>query len=193
METAMILNSVHESSLRNRRQRGFTLVEVLMSMVVITVGLVTLLGAFSVAMTATQMAKQDMVAKQLAQEAMESIVTARETANVTWPQILNSGGAGAGIFVPGFQPIRKAGADGVIGTADDAADVMETVQDPGPDGIVGTPDDPPPTPLNNFQRQIVIAPTGTGDLRTVTITVQYTPARGGVRSYVLSGMISQYR
>jgi prepilin-type N-terminal cleavage/methylation domain-containing protein len=176
----------------NQAKRGFTLIEVLVSMVVITVGLISLLAAFGVAMQATNTAREDMIAKQLAQEAMESIVTARETANVTWAAIQNVGPAGA-IFVTGLQPIRQAGADGIIGTADDAAAPAETMNDPGPDGIVGTADDGAPIPLTKFQRQIVIGPTATPDLRTVTITVQYTTTRNVTRSYILSGMVSQYR
>jgi prepilin-type N-terminal cleavage/methylation domain-containing protein len=174
------------------RTRGFTLVEVMVSMAVITIGLMTLLAAFGVAMGATHTAKEDMIAKQLAQEAMESIVTARETADITWDQIQNVG-PGNGIFVTGLQPIRQAGVDGIIGTADDSAAPMETMQDPGPDGIVGTADDSAPTPLINFQRSIAIAPTAVPDLRSVTITVQYIASNGRTRSYVLSGMISQYR
>ena len=187
---APIQNSV--SCKANQNTRGFTLIEVLVSMVVITVGLISLLAAFGVAMQATNTAREDMIAKQLAQEAMESIVTARETANVQWSAIQNVGPVGA-IFVTGLQPIRQAGPDGVIGTADDGAAPAETMQDPGPDGIVGTPDDGPAIPLTKFQRQIVIGPTATPDLRTVTITVQYTTTRNVTRSYVLSAMISQYR
>jgi prepilin-type N-terminal cleavage/methylation domain-containing protein len=176
----------------NRTSGGFTLIEVLISIVVITIGLVSLLAAFGVAMQATQAAKQDMIAKQVAQEAMEAIVTARETANVTWAQIQNVGPTG-GIFVTGLQQVRQAGADGIIGTADDSAAPMESMQDPGPDGIVGTSDDGPAIQLTNFQRSIVIQPAATPDLRTVTITVQYATDGGRIRSYILSGMISQYR
>jgi prepilin-type N-terminal cleavage/methylation domain-containing protein len=176
----------------NQSRRGFTLIEVLVSILVITVGLLSLLAAFGVAMEATHTAKEDMLAKQLAQEAMESIVTARETANVTWSQIQNVGPSG-GIFVTGLQPVRQAGADGIIGTADDSAAPAETMQDPGPDGIVGTADDGPPIQLTNFRRSILLAQAATPDLRTVTITVQYTTTRNQTRSYILSGMISQYR
>src|SRR5437016_7034670 len=123
METTMI--KTRPLRFASGRQYGFTLLEVLISIVVITIGLISLLGAFAVAMAATQTARQDMVAKQLAEEAMESIITARETADATWDQILNVGGGG--IFVTGLQPIKKPGVDGIIGTADDAAALAETM------------------------------------------------------------------
>src|ERR1041385_4321981 len=194
METTMTPMRTSTLHFTSRRQCGFTLLEVLISIVVITIGLISMLGAFGVAMAATQTARQDMVAKQLAQEAMESVVTAHETADATWDQIQNVGGAGTpGIFVTGAQPINKPGVDGIVGTADDAAALPETMQEPGPDGIVGTADDPAPTPLTNYQRTIAITPTATGDLRNVTITIQYSAPRSATRTYVLAGMISQYR
>ncbi len=176
---------------RLRNTQGFTLIEVLISIVVITIGLITLLGAFGMSLVAMQTSQQDMIAKQLAQEAMESIITARQTANVTWDQIQNKG-IGNGIFVTGLQPIRQSGVDGIFGTTDDAAAAIETMQNPGPDGIVGTADDPAPTQLTNFQRSILIRNAATANLRSVTVTIQYiTPNMN--KSYVLSGMISQYR
>lgn len=191
MEAAMTITPTHKNHFPAcNDEKGFTLIEVLVSMVIVTIGLVALLGSFSVAMSATHIAKQDMIAKQLAQEAIESIVTARETANIAWDQIQNVG-PGNGIFSTGLRDINQAGPDGVIGTADDAT--PESIQDPGPDGIMGTGDEPSPVPLTNFKRSIVIGPTASGDLRTVTITVQYTNQRGLIRSYVLSGMVSQYR
>jgi prepilin-type N-terminal cleavage/methylation domain-containing protein len=193
METAMKIGSNTRSCRpTNQGQRGFTMLEVMISIVVVTVGLMSLLAAFSVAMASTQTAKQDMIAKQLAQEAMESIITARETANADWTQIQNVG-PGNGIFVTGFQSIRQAGPDGVIGTADDSGAPMATTQEPGPDGIVGTADDPAPVPLTNYKRSIVIAPGTSADLRTVTITVRYSTRGNATRSYVLSGIVSQYR
>ncbi len=106
----------------NRQQQGFTLLEVLISMFVLTVGLVSMLGVFATAMAATQTAQQDMIAKQLAQQAMETIYTARETANITWDQIQNVGGAGSpGIFRTGLQPIKQVGTDGIMDTINDGA------------------------------------------------------------------------
>lgn len=181
---------------RRNGQQGFTLIEVLISMVVLTIGMVSLLGVFGMALAKTQSTQEDMIAKRIAQEAYEAIFTARETANVQWAQIQNTGAGG--IFLSGFQPVYNAGADGIIGTADDAASGIETMVLPGPDGIVGTADDIN-VPLTNYQRSISITPVVSGgvaaaDLRNITITVQYYTAPSQFpKTYVLSGFISQYR
>jgi len=175
--------------------------EVLISMFVLTIGLVSMLGVFATAMAATQTAQQDMIAKQLAQQAMETIFTARETQNVVWAQIQNVNGAGPGLFVTGLQPIRQAGTDGIFGTGDDAAAPALTMTLPGPDGIVQTANgattpagDDVIVPLTNYQRSITITNTASADLRQIVITVQYMAAGLKVpRQYVLSGFISQYR
>ena len=182
------------------KQRGFTLVEVLISMVVLTIGLVSLLGIFAMAMAKTQGSQQDLIAKQVAQEAYEALFTARETANISWAQIQNvgTGSIPDGIFVTGLQQVRQAGAEGIMGTADDSAAPVQSMTLPGPDGIVGTTDDIT-LPLTNFQRSIAITPVVNGgviasDLRTVTVTVQYyTPQSKFPTTYILSGFISQYR
>ena len=109
----------------SRTQSGFSLIEVMVSMVILVVGLVSLLGVFGVAMASTQTSQLNGTAKQLANEAIESILTARETANVTWTQIQNTGAGG--IFVGGFVPINCAGVDGIVGTVDDAGAALENV------------------------------------------------------------------
>jgi type II secretory pathway pseudopilin PulG len=183
-----------------RGQRGFSLVEALVSAVILTVGLCALLGVFTLALAANQTSQQDLIAKQMAQEAMEALLTARETANIQWQQIQNvgTGQIPDGIFVVGMQPINQAGVDGIIGTADDAVAPPQTMTLPGPDGIVGTADDIV-APLTSYQRQISITPAvvagvAATDLRTVTITVQYNvPQMGRNKTYVLSEFISRYR
>jgi prepilin-type N-terminal cleavage/methylation domain-containing protein len=184
----------------SRTQRGFSLIEVMVSMVVLLVGLISLLGVFGIAMAATQTSQENATAKQLANEAMEGILTARETANITWAQIQNVG-PGGGIFLPGFNPIWNPGLDGIIDTADDAASGFQTLELPGPTGVfAGTC--PPDTCLllTNFQRQIQI--TAVNDafgnpiptLRAVTITVKYTTPQSSMpRQYVLNTFISPYR
>jgi prepilin-type N-terminal cleavage/methylation domain-containing protein len=182
-------------------QQGFSLIEVMISMAILVIGLLSLLGVFGIAMASTQTSQQNNTAKQLANEAMEGILTARETANITWAQINNTGGAG-GIFVPGFQPINCAGIDGIIGTLDDAACGPQLLELPGPNGIFAGAC-PPDTclPLTNFLRQIQILPVtppGGGPplttLRQVVITIQYTTPQNRIpRQYILSSFISPYR
>ena len=184
----------------SQAERGFTLVEVMISLVILTVGLLSMLSVFGIAMAATQTAQENGTAKQLANEAVESILTARETANVTWNQIQNTGSGG--IFVPGFVAVNCAGVDGIVGTADDAACGPQILEQPGPTGIYAGACPPDVcTPLTNFQRQIAILPVfpvgslvPIPTLRALTITVQYnTPQFKLPRQYVLNTYISQYR
>jgi prepilin-type N-terminal cleavage/methylation domain-containing protein len=206
MGTAMIRHS-RNARAPKEAQGGFSLIEVMVSMVVLTVGLVSLLGVFGPAMASTQTSQQDMVAKQLANEAYESIVTARNTAQITFDDIQNvgstncsvTGASTCGIFLTGPQQIYSGGNDGIYGTADDAASAQRQVlHDPGPDGIFGTADDVY-IPLTGYQRTFAIGNVYNAQnelvssLRSVTITVQYTTAQMQTqKTYVLSSYISQF-
>jgi prepilin-type N-terminal cleavage/methylation domain-containing protein len=192
-----IIGRAGNSRVRKPAERGFSLLEVVISMAVLTVGLVSLLGVFGLAMASTQTSQQDMIAKQLANEALESIVTARNTSQVTWAQVQNV--ANGGIFLDGTNPIYLAGADGIVGTADDAVAGEQTLIEPGPDGIFGTADDVQ-IPLTGYQRTILISPVldSSGNLvptlRGVNISVQYATSQAKLpKTYVLSSFISQYR
>jgi hypothetical protein len=173
------------------------LAEVLVSMFVLTTGLISLAAVFSLAMASTQTSQLDLAAKQMASETMESIFTARQTTELSWDSIQNT--SAGGIFVGGFNPIYKSGNDGMIGTADDAAAGVRTLVLPGPDGVVGTSDDIT-TQLTNFQRKIDITPVvdangnTAADLRSLTITIQYNVPQTTVKkNYILTSYISQYR
>lgn len=195
MATSII--SRGEARLRKQAERGFSLIEVMVSMVVLTVGLVSLLGVFGLAMASTQTSQEDMIAKQLANEALESIVTARNTAQVSWSQVQNV--SNGGIFLDNANPIYLPGADGIVGTADDVLAGQQTLTAPGPDGIFGTSDDVQ-IPLTAYQRTILVSPIYdingnlTTTLRSVNITVQYATTQSKLpKSYVLSTFVSQYR
>jgi len=194
--------------MRKRAEGGFSLLEVLISMVVLTVGLVGLLAVFGVATAATQTSQNDMIAKQVANEAYESIVTARNTSQISWDDIQNvgstncpiSGAATCGIFLAGLNPIYQPATTGVnagiVGTSNYLGE--QTLEEPGPDGTYGDADDLM-IPLTNYQRTIQIAQLQDADgnvvptLRSITITVQYTvPQRNGPKTYVLNSYISQY-
>jgi prepilin-type N-terminal cleavage/methylation domain-containing protein len=196
MDTS-IIGRAGNTRVRKQPERGFSLLEVVISMAVLTVGLVSLLGVFGLAMASTQTSQQDMIAKQLANEALESIVTARNTSQVTWAQVQNV--ANGGIFLDGTTSIYLPGADGIVGTTDDAVAGEQTLTEPGSDGIFGTADDVQ-IPLTGYQRTILISQVldSSGNvvptLRGVNITMQYTTSQAKLpKTYVLSSFISQYR
>jgi len=156
-------------------------------------------------MASTQTSQQDMIAKQLANEALESVVTARNTSQIEWDDIQNVGATCSsssgtcGLFVTGAIPIYKAGADGIFGTADDSIAGMQTLTEPGPDGIFGTADDVS-IPLTGYKRTILISPVVDSNnnvvssLRGINITVQYSTTQTRLpKTYVLSSFISQYQ
>ena len=181
-----------------RLQHGFSLLEVVISMAILTIGLVSLAGVFGLAMASTQESQQDMIAKQIANEALESIVTARNTAQVTWDSIQNT--SDGGIFLNGFQQAYMPAGDGILGTADDVTGAQYvTITEPGPDGVYGTSDDIS-LPLANYQRQVQIQPVTDANgivissLRAINVTVRYNAPKTRVpKTYVLTSFISQFR
>ena len=198
---AAMMGQGRNSPMPKGAQSGFTLLEVLVSMTVLTVGLVSLLGVFGLAMASTQTSGQDMIAKQLANEAYDSIVTAHNTTQIDWDDIQNvlstscpiSGAATCGIFLTGPQQIYNAGADGIYGTADDAASGQrQYLHDPGPDGIYGTPDDVY-IYLTGYQRTITITNVNE-TLRNVTITIQYAVTQAQLpKTYTLTSYVSEFQ
>jgi type IV pilus modification protein PilV len=196
-----------QGSRTRKSQVGFSLIEVVVSMAILTIGLVSLLGVFGLAMASTMTSQEDMIAKQLANESLESIVTARNTSQMTWDDIQNvgstncpvTGASSCGIFVASAQSIYNAGADGIFGTADDSSAGLMVLDEPGPDGKYGDTDDVL-FPLTPYQRTIAIAQVNDSNgnpiasLRSVNVTIQYSTSQSKLqKSYVLSSYISQYR
>jgi type II secretory pathway pseudopilin PulG len=182
---------------KKRGEEGFTLIEVVVSICVITVGLLAMLAVFGLAIASTQASQQDMIAKQLASEAMENIFTARDTDQVdpamtpprgiVWGDIQNV--SQGGIFVDGQMAISQPGADGIIGTSDDGPAMTLDVADAN-GGLSGKT-----MSLTNYKRQTTIANvTGDGSVRNIQIVITYTTPRSPFpKTYTLSGYISQYR
>jgi type II secretory pathway pseudopilin PulG len=187
-----------QKSARTGRQRGFTLLEAMISTVIVTVGLVSMVAVFAVAVGSTQTVQLDILARQKATEALESVYTARETSQITWAQIQNISAGGTGIFTAGMVPLTDPGPDGLDGTADDVA--ASTITVPGPSGVL-TGASPPDVPivLSNFKRQILITSVNNPDgstnanLRQITVTIQYPTSINKQRTYTVQALISSFR
>jgi type II secretory pathway pseudopilin PulG len=160
---------------------------------VLTTGVIGAAAVLTTGMQNLSSSPQDVIAAQKAQQAIEAVYAARDSHKLTWAQVRNVVGAGsdAGVFLDGPQPLRTAGPDGLVNTADDDPGV-ETLQFPGPDQILGTADDVF-VALNGFTREIYIRDVASegGNLRTVTVTVKYQNGPA-TRTFVLSTLISSY-
>ena len=100
-------------ALKKHQQRGFTLIEAMIAMVVLTIGMCGVIATLATAITATASAQEDLVARHKALEAMESIYAARNSQQVPFAQINNV--ANGGIFLGGAQQLQCAGPDGILG------------------------------------------------------------------------------
>jgi prepilin-type N-terminal cleavage/methylation domain-containing protein len=208
MELDPIMMNKRFSSLQKTDQSGFSLLEVMFAMVILAIGMLATLASLGIMIGAGETSQEDMFARQIASEAMESIFNARNTSQLGFSSINNTTASPPGIFIGTAQAPKCAGPDGIIGTADDVACLtasgavcpyggVECLTEPGPDGIVGTADDVIIT-FQNYTRTISITPllengTTVPTLVLVTITINYTvPNHGGTKSYVLEEEISSY-
>ncbi|MDO8835217.1 MAG: prepilin-type N-terminal cleavage/methylation domain-containing protein [Vicinamibacterales bacterium] len=175
---------------RHREQAGFTLMETMIAMSVLTVGLLGVAQAFYLGMQHMSTSSATLIAREKAREAVESVHTARDTRTIPWTQIRNV--SAGGVFLDAAQALNAAGADGLVNTADDAAAGVETQRDPGPNGVLGDGDDLV-TPLFGFRRQIQINDLQpiNPDLRELVVTITYSVGRQQ-RTYTLRTFVSAF-
>ena len=198
---------------KQSRQQGFTIIETMIAIAIMSVGIVTLIAAFATAVSATQNAQENLIARQKTLEAMESVYTARNTQQIAFAQIANT--TAGGIFLPGTNQLLCAGSSGLYGVAAFNGYTGDTpcaanlpwcpagpqcIVLPGPDGILGTADDVGMS-LGNFTRQIQIGNVLESDgvtinpnLKQVTVIVNFY-ATGSVQAhtYSVNALISSYR
>ncbi len=106
---------------KSARQRGFTLIEAMISIVILSFGVLSLAVVYSQGLFYANTTQIDYIAEKKAEAAIETIFTARDTQLLTWSQINNTNGSTVGVFLPGAQPLYAPGPDGLIGTSDDDA------------------------------------------------------------------------
>jgi type II secretory pathway pseudopilin PulG len=196
----MSVDSLHTHRARRTGEDGFSLIEVITAMVILMVGLLGLARVFYFGMAIVGTSSAQLIAREKAREAIESVHTARDTRIITWAQIRNAAapdcsawanttGNGGGTFLNGQQNMLAAGPDGLVYTGDDTG----TEKTPGPDNILGTPDD---IPLAGFSREMAICDVnGNPNLRLIAVTIRYngSSAVGSQRrSYTLLTYISSF-
>jgi Tfp pilus assembly protein PilV len=176
---------------KQARQGGFSLLEAVISMAIITIGLIGILASFAAALGSTSAVQSSTIARQKATETLESIYTERQSAELSFDKIQNISAGGPGIFVAGMVPLTDPGPDGLDGTADDVPAAPITV--PGYTGSqTGSTPSNQVISLATFQRQITITDVNSS-LRQVSITVQYPGPQGTPVSYTIQSLVSAYR
>src|SRR6516164_6793587 len=174
-----------------RRQKGFTLIETMIAMAIMAFGILSMVGLYTQGLRSSYTNQIQFIAQQKAQEAMETIFTARDTHMLSWAQINNV--SQGGVFLDGPQPLLAPGPDGLVGTADDdATNPDSVVVAPGPDNVLGTPDDITINLNPWMTRTILIQPAqNMPNLNQITITINYT-YEGQAGQFQLVCYISSY-
>jgi prepilin-type N-terminal cleavage/methylation domain-containing protein len=174
---------------------GFSLLETLVAVVVLTIGVLGLAGLLANGLAFMGMSEYDYIAQQKAAEAVESIFTARDMGQATWNSICNEGSAicSAGVFVPGPVSLCAPGPDGILGTADDDCTQPDSILVPN---AAGNFNPPVREALAGFTRTIVISTVTINgntiaNLRQITVTINYKAGQFQ-RTYTLNTYISNF-
>lgn len=163
---------------------GFTLVEVVVAILILTIGLMGTAAAITYALQFSTLSKNLTNAKFVIVSTVEEIESLRNTRRLDYKQIENAGyvdNLNSKNFFKGFstgfkQISTQPGPDGVNGTDDD-------LLAPGPDGIFGTADDFVDASLarGGYSRQITISNLpGTTTLKKIEIKVHYPASNGAI-------------
>lgn len=148
-----------------RNESGFTLIEAIVAILILTIGLVGTAAAITYALQYSAISRNVTKAKLLVVASFEEIESLRNSRRLDYKQIANAGGVDntnvANLF-DGFSTEfrvipRDPGTDGVYGTADDIADAD--------------------TAKNGYSRQITITNVS-ASIKRVQVRVRY-PGTGG--------------
>jgi len=169
--------------MKKHKEQGFSLVEIVIAIIIMAIGLVALAGILVVGITLPQKAKQQEIAKQLANEIMESIIFAKESNPKgfnTFNTISYGNNDPVGRFIsptsnPNITKILTPGPDGVYGTCDDGQpnnsafidcggsssgnlgnNLREFDVDPGSDGLYATTTNNKRLPLLGYSKEVII-------------------------------------
>jgi prepilin-type N-terminal cleavage/methylation domain-containing protein len=178
-----------------RQQSGFTLLEAMISIVVLSVGILSLAAVYGQGIFYAAQAQYDYIAEKKAEQAVEAMFTARDIKSLTWTNIQNV--STGGVFLDGPQNMLVPGSDGLVGTQTDVGSADDVIiTGPGPDNILGTADDKT-VDLNPWMKRtiaitpVLVAGNAEPNLRQVTVTITYQLGNR-TKTYTLVSYISAF-
>jgi prepilin-type N-terminal cleavage/methylation domain-containing protein len=178
-----IPSSLNPSPARHRRQSagGFSLLEMVIAMFILTIGLLAVAQAISYSLMASNRGRGVTNAKMLIVSILEQMETLRDTGQLHFNEISNSQVVGSTFrgFPDTFQPVSTVpGADGVFGTADDLIDPVT--------GQTNTALARP-----GVTRKIIITTLADNDyLKKIEVTLRYSPNGGEMKELVVYGYLN---
>lgn len=175
-------NKIQTEKSRRPREAGFTLVEAVIAILVITIGLIGTAAAITYSLKFSLISRNVTNSKLIASSMLEEIDSLRTTRRLDFQQIANVGQVDNSTssntfngFSVGFQQISlNPGPDGVNGTDDDLTDA-------GADGVYGTADDfnNPALVRSGYMRQITITNL-TDTLKKIEVKIRFYSTGGSV-------------
>lgn len=173
----------HPREPRLDSQAGVTILEMVISMLLVTVGMLALAAAIGYAMTISNKGRNISNNKLLVVSMLEQMETLRNTRQLTFGQIANAGA------------VDNTAADRDFGGF--PADFRRVTTQPGTDGIFGTADDPTSAAAGEYTRQVLITALNP-NLKRIQVTIKYADAGGQMRelqgvSYLNNDTRSNFR
>ena len=150
----------------------------MIAMIIMTVGLLALAASIGYAVAISNKGRNVTNTKLLAVSMLEQMETLRNTGQLSFAQIANTGAVDntgaphifAG-FPTGFQPISiNPGPDGMFGTSDDLINPATGVTEPT-------------WAISGYTREILITNLST-NLKRIQVTIRYTDTGGQIRNLV---------
>jgi prepilin-type N-terminal cleavage/methylation domain-containing protein len=182
MGTSIKNNRRHPSRNDYQAQAGFSLLEMVVAMLILSIGLLAVASTVAYALAASNRGRGVTNSKMLIVTALEQMETLRNTGQLNFQEISNTTVSGSTFrgFPSDFRDVSTVpGPDGVFGTADDLSKA------PGPDGNYGTSDDIKDlTRIRpNVSRQILITEINPL-LKKIQVTLRYGPNGGEVKDLI---------
>ena len=172
MEIVIKSNSFRSTRNHRHQDGGFTILEMVVAMLVLTIGLLGVASAIGYSLMASNRGRGVTNSKMIIVSTLEQMEMLRDTGQLNFQEISNTHVTGSTFtfFPSDFRAVSTIpGPDGIFGTADDLIS-------PGPDGYYGDSDDftDPSLARPGVKRKIEITDLNPL-LKKIKVTLQYSP------------------